>query len=69
MTIQVAGCLTTPAVGSLGGVGWAKNQMVRSAPYRIREIFCVVEGPEGDWAVVDLATAIELGNGYRWSTR
>jgi hypothetical protein len=31
------------------------------------EIFCVVDGPEDNFAVVDLATAIELGGGYRWA--
>jgi len=31
------------------------------------EIFCVVDGPEDNFAVVDLATAIDLGGGYRWA--
>jgi hypothetical protein len=31
-----------------------------------RDIFAVVDGPEDNFAVVDLRTAIELGGGYRW---
>jgi hypothetical protein len=29
-------------------------------------IYCVVDGPEDDYAVVDLTTAIELGALYTW---
>ncbi|MBV9657196.1 MAG: hypothetical protein JO295_03705 [Verrucomicrobia bacterium] len=42
-----------------------KNQACSRAGNR-RDFFAVVDGPEDDFAVVDLATAIELGNGYRW---
>jgi len=31
------------------------------------EIFCVVDGPDDNFAVVDLTTAIDLGGGYRWA--
>ena len=30
------------------------------------EVFVVTDGPEGDFALTDMATAIELGNGYVW---
>jgi hypothetical protein len=42
-----------------------KNRACRMAGNR-RDIYAVVPGPEGDWAVVDIKTAIELGAGYRW---
>ena len=29
-----------------------------------RDIYAIVDGPSDDYAVVDLLTAIELGNGY-----
>ena len=29
--------------------------------------WCVVDGPEDNFAVVDLETAIDLGGGYRWA--
>ena len=32
-------------------------------------LWALVEGPSNDWCVVDIATAIELGNGYTWSAR
>ena len=35
----------------------------------IKEIFCLVDGPEDNFAVVDLETAIDLGIPYEWSTR
>ena len=32
-------------------------------------IYCLVDGPEDNFAVVDIHTAIDLGIGYEWSTR
>lgn len=34
---------------------------------RDQTIFCVVDGPEDDFAVVDLVTAIDLEIPYRWA--
>ena len=34
-----------------------------------KEIFCLVDGPEDNFAVVDLKTAIEMDMPYEWSTR
>ena len=31
------------------------------------DVACLVEGPEDNWAVVDIRTAIELGSRYEWS--
>lgn len=33
------------------------------------EIFCVVDGPEDNYAVVDIETAIDLDIGYEWSVK
>lgn len=41
-----------------------KNKACKAAG-NYRDIYCVVDGPENNYAVVDLATAIDLGNGYR----
>jgi hypothetical protein len=41
-----------------------KNTACRNAGNH-RDIFAVVDGPEDDFAVVDLLTAINLGLGYR----
>lgn len=30
-------------------------------------IYCLVDGPEDDYAVVDLRTATELGAPYEWA--
>ena len=30
-----------------------------------RDVYCVVDGPDDNYAVVDLTTAIDLGNGYK----
>jgi len=43
-----------------------KNSACRAAGNH-REIYALVAGPNKSWAVVDLPTAIELGNGYEWS--
>jgi hypothetical protein len=32
-----------------------------------KDIYCVVPGPQDDYAVVDLGTAIDLGLGYVWN--
>lgn len=32
-----------------------------------RDVFCVVPGPESNYAVVDLRTAIDLELGYVWN--
>lgn len=29
-------------------------------------VYAVVEGLENNWLVVDLVTAIKIGNGYHW---
>lgn len=34
-----------------------------------KEIFCLVDGPEDNFAVVDLRTAIDLEIPYEWSRR
>ena len=39
----------------------------RERERRGREFVCLVAGPDDDWAVVELATAIDLGLGYRWA--
>ena len=41
-----------------------KNKACKAAN-NTRDIFAVIEGPEENWAVVDLTTAIEFGQGYR----
>ena len=33
----------------------------------IKETFCLVDGPEDNFAVVDLETAIDLEMPYQWS--
>lgn len=40
-----------------------KNRAARLAN-NFRDIYCLVDGPEDNFAVVDLSTAIELGQGY-----
>jgi hypothetical protein len=35
----------------------------------LKEIFCLVDGPEDNFAVVDLESAIDLEIPYEWSTR
>jgi len=41
-----------------------KNRASRRAG-NFKDIYCLVEGPEDNYAVVDLKTAIDLGNGYK----
>lgn len=41
-----------------------KNKASRKA--RSRDVFCLTDGPEDNFAVVDLLTAIELGGTYTW---
>jgi len=43
-----------------------KNRACRAAG-NLRDIYCLVAGPNKPWAVVDLPTAIDLGCGYEWS--
>ena len=31
------------------------------------QIYCMVDGPENDYAVVDIATAIEMNCPYSWA--
>lgn len=40
-----------------------KNRAARRAN-NYRDIYCLVDGPENNYAVVDLRTAIELGGVY-----
>ena len=42
-----------------------QNRAAASAGNR-RDALCVTDGPSDNFAVVDLKTAIELGNGYSW---
>ena len=41
-----------------------KNKACKRAG-NYRDIYAIVDGPEYDFAVVDLSTAIDLGFGYR----
>lgn len=41
-----------------------KNRACKAAG-NFRDIFAVVDGPENNFAVVDLKTAIELGGSYQ----
>ena len=43
---------------------YLKNQACRKAG-NFRDIYAVVDGPDDNYAVVDLSTAIELGSGYK----
>jgi hypothetical protein len=47
----------------------ARDYMVSLNRTHIKEIFCLVDGPEDNFAVVDLETAIDLEIPYEWSTR
>ncbi len=38
------------------------------AGWRTFLLYCLVDGPEDNFAVVDLETAIDLGVGYEWRT-
>lgn len=40
-----------------------KNRAARAAN-NYKDIYCVVDGPSDNFAVVDLSTAIDLGQGY-----
>ena len=47
---------------------WAKQK--NRAAYRAgnkHDCYCVVDGPEDNFAVVDIDMAIELGGQYEWS--
>jgi hypothetical protein len=41
------------------------NQAYKRAGNK-RDTACLVDGPDDNFAVVDLQTAVELGGGYRW---
>ena len=45
----------------------ASTPLDPNAPAKHRDLFCLVDGPEDNWCVVDIMTAIELGNGYEWT--
>ena len=40
-----------------------RNRAARLAN-NYHDIYCLVDGPDNDYAVVDLPTAIDLGQGY-----
>lgn len=40
-----------------------KNQINKNPD----QLFCLVDGPDNGYSVVDLNTAIDLGMGYTWS--
>ena len=42
-----------------------KNRACKLAG-NFREMFVVTDGPENDFAVMDLKSAIEHGGGYKW---
>ena len=42
-----------------------KNTACRRAG-NMRDLYVVTDGPENDYAVMDIAAAIELGGGYTW---
>jgi hypothetical protein len=42
-----------------------KNRACKAAGNR-RDLFAVIPGPEDNWAVIDIRSAIEIGSGYRW---
>ena len=48
---------------ALDWCGMKNNACKRAGNYK--DIYAVVTGPEEDYAVVDLSTAIELGFGYQ----
>jgi hypothetical protein len=43
----------------------AKNRACKLAG-NFRELFVVTDGPENNFAVMDLKSAIELAGGYKW---
>lgn len=49
---------------------WMRNMNRAFAAAGNRHSLAVVAaGPENNWAVMDLASAIELGNGYCWDAK
>ena len=42
-----------------------KNQSAKRAG--CNNVFCLVNGPDDDYAIVDLRTAIDLGGQYEWT--
>ena len=47
----------------------AREYMLLLNRTHIRETFCLVDGPEDNFAVVDLETAIDLDIPYQWSAK
>lgn len=43
---------------------WAR---IKTRAARDHEIFCVLEGPDNNWVVADLRTAIGTGLPYSWA--
>ena len=41
-----------------------KNRACKAAG-NYKDVYAVIDGPSDNWAVVDLLTAIEFGNGYQ----
>ena len=43
------------------------RMLVLNRAARDGSVYCLVDGPENDYAVVDLRTAIDLGGPYKWA--
>lgn len=57
----------TPYINFFATEDAATRRMItKNRAARDGSIFCLVEGPEDNYAVVDLNTAVELGLPYRW---
>lgn len=46
-----------------------QHMVLRNHVAREGTVYCLVDGPEDNYAVVDLKTAIDLGGPYEWSGR
>jgi len=46
-----------------------RRMILRNQTARDGTVYCLVDGPEDNYAVVDLRTAIDLGGPYEWSAR
>ena len=47
----------------------ARDYMRSLNDTQAEEVFCLVDGPEDNFAVLDLETTIDLEMPYEWSTR
>jgi len=47
----------------------AHNYMRSLNHTHTEKVFCLVDGPENNFAVVDLETAIDLEMPYKWSSQ